>query len=135
MVLMHGGHLTGAVYESTPDGREGWLQFFVRKGWPVYCPGTIWLLLQPLLSRICGTSNFLWKKKVVRPTYLHLAQMKKVSYTLNNLIGRWRGKREVRLPTTWGFCGRSNTCYKGKSCIKVFGLMFNSSFFNEGGSY
>jgi hypothetical protein len=28
--------LTGVTYESTPDGREGWLNLFVRKGWDVY---------------------------------------------------------------------------------------------------
>ncbi|HWG07287.1 MAG TPA: esterase, partial [Beijerinckiaceae bacterium] len=27
---------TGVNFESTPDGREGWLNMFVRKGWDVY---------------------------------------------------------------------------------------------------
>jgi hypothetical protein len=30
------GGLTGVTYETTPDGREGWLNMFVRKGWDVY---------------------------------------------------------------------------------------------------
>jgi pimeloyl-ACP methyl ester carboxylesterase len=34
--MWHGGGLTGVTYESTPDGREGWLNLFVRKGWDVY---------------------------------------------------------------------------------------------------
>src|SRR5262249_41623938 len=29
------GH-TGATYETTPDGREGWATYFARKGFPVY---------------------------------------------------------------------------------------------------
>ena len=30
------GGLTGVTYENTPDGREGWLNIFIRKGWDVY---------------------------------------------------------------------------------------------------
>ena len=36
IVLVHGGGLTGATYETTPDGREGWDTYFVRKGFTVY---------------------------------------------------------------------------------------------------
>ncbi|TDM08940.1 MAG: esterase [Ideonella sp. MAG2] len=37
LLLWHGGALTGACWESTPDGREGWLPFFVRQGWITLC--------------------------------------------------------------------------------------------------
>lgn len=36
LLMWHGGGLTGVTYESTPDGREGWLNYFVKKGWAVY---------------------------------------------------------------------------------------------------
>src|ERR1700752_3964408 len=36
LLMWHGGGLTGVTYESTPDGRDGWLNYFVRKGWDVY---------------------------------------------------------------------------------------------------
>jgi pimeloyl-ACP methyl ester carboxylesterase len=36
LLLWHGGGLTGVTYESTPDGREGWLNWFVKRGWDVY---------------------------------------------------------------------------------------------------
>jgi hypothetical protein len=36
LLMWHGGGLTGVTYESTPDGREGWLNAFIRKGWDVY---------------------------------------------------------------------------------------------------
>src|SRR5690242_10697426 len=36
LLMWHGGGLTGVTYESTPDGREGWLNFFVREGWDTY---------------------------------------------------------------------------------------------------
>ena len=36
LLLWHGGGMTGVNYETTPDGRQGWLEFFLRKGWSVY---------------------------------------------------------------------------------------------------
>ena len=36
LLMWHGGGLTGVTYETTPDGREGWLNYFVKKGWDVY---------------------------------------------------------------------------------------------------
>jgi pimeloyl-ACP methyl ester carboxylesterase len=36
IVFWHGGSLTGAAWETTPDGRDGWLNHFLRFGWPVY---------------------------------------------------------------------------------------------------
>lgn len=40
IVLVHGGGLTGASFETTPDGREGWATYFVRQGHPVYVVDT-----------------------------------------------------------------------------------------------
>ncbi|MCC6534666.1 MAG: esterase [Burkholderiales bacterium] len=36
LLMWHGGGLSGVSYETTPDGREGWLNWFVKKGWAVY---------------------------------------------------------------------------------------------------
>ena len=36
ILMWHGGGLTGATYETTPDGREGWRDMLLRKGWDVY---------------------------------------------------------------------------------------------------
>src|SRR5260221_12903741 len=36
LLMWHGGGLTGVTYETTPDGRPGCLNFFVRQGWDVY---------------------------------------------------------------------------------------------------
>jgi pimeloyl-ACP methyl ester carboxylesterase len=36
ILLWHGGGLSGVSWETTPDGREGWQHFFLRRGWPVY---------------------------------------------------------------------------------------------------
>lgn len=36
IVMIHGCCLTGKTWETTPDGRMVWDEYFVRKGWPVY---------------------------------------------------------------------------------------------------
>ena len=36
IVMVHGSTHTGATFETTPDGREGWATYFARKGFPVY---------------------------------------------------------------------------------------------------
>src|SRR5256884_3422703 len=35
LLMWHGGGLTGGTDETTPDGREGWLNYFVQPGWGV----------------------------------------------------------------------------------------------------
>ena len=41
MVMVHGATLTGKSWETTPDGRMGWDEYFVRKGHPVYVPDQV----------------------------------------------------------------------------------------------
>jgi pimeloyl-ACP methyl ester carboxylesterase len=36
ILFWHGGGMTGVNFETTPDGREGWLNLFLHKGWGVY---------------------------------------------------------------------------------------------------
>ncbi len=36
LLMWHGGGLTGVTWETTPDGRDGFQHFFLRRGWPVY---------------------------------------------------------------------------------------------------
>ena len=36
IVMVHGGTMSGTNYTGTPDGREGWAQYFVRQGYAVY---------------------------------------------------------------------------------------------------
>ncbi len=36
IVLVHGGGVHGATWFSTPDGRPGWAQYFLRQGYAVY---------------------------------------------------------------------------------------------------
>ncbi len=36
IIMVHGGTRSGTTYTGTPDGREGWAQYFVRRGYAVY---------------------------------------------------------------------------------------------------
>ena len=36
VVMIHGSNRTGATFETTPDGREGWSTIFLRAGHPVH---------------------------------------------------------------------------------------------------
>jgi pimeloyl-ACP methyl ester carboxylesterase len=41
VVMLHGATLTGKSWETTPDGRMGWDEYFVRKGHSVYVPDQV----------------------------------------------------------------------------------------------
>ncbi len=41
VVMVHGMTLTGKSWETTPDGRMGWDEYFVRRGHPVYVPDQV----------------------------------------------------------------------------------------------
>lgn len=41
LVMIHGGNQTGSNYTGTPDGREGWAQYFARRGHAVYVVDTV----------------------------------------------------------------------------------------------
>ena len=41
VVMVHGATLTGKSWETTPDGRMGWDEYFVRQGHPVYVPDQV----------------------------------------------------------------------------------------------
>jgi len=41
LILVHGGGLSGTGWESTPDGRPGWQQFFLNAGFDVIVPDQV----------------------------------------------------------------------------------------------
>src|SRR5258705_1160861 len=36
IVMIHGGGQSGSNFTGTPDGREGWAQYFLKQGYAVY---------------------------------------------------------------------------------------------------
>jgi pimeloyl-ACP methyl ester carboxylesterase len=47
LVMIHGGGQTGENFTGTPDGRDGWAQYFLRQGYAVY------IVDQPGRGRAC----------------------------------------------------------------------------------
>lgn len=41
VLMLHGATLSGKSYDTTPDGRMGWYEYFVRQGHPVYVPDQV----------------------------------------------------------------------------------------------
>ena len=80
IVFMHGGLLSSKQWETTPDGRMGWFEYFTRQGFPTYMAeqtgrarsgfdgtlfnqvrdGTLPPDMQPKV--LLGTSNMAWKQ-------------------------------------------------------------------------
>ena len=36
LLMWHGGGLSGVTWETKPDGKPGWLNYFLKEGWDVY---------------------------------------------------------------------------------------------------
>jgi len=63
LLMWHGGGLTGVTYESTPDGREGWVNMFVRYGWDTYVSDAV------ERGRASFASPDVWKGEPIFLTY------------------------------------------------------------------
>src|SRR5262245_36431399 len=57
IVLAHGGGQTGAGWWSTPDGRPGWAQFFLRRGYAVYVVDQIGRGRSPFTPEVYGETS------------------------------------------------------------------------------
>jgi pimeloyl-ACP methyl ester carboxylesterase len=57
IVMVHGGTASGASFISTPDGREGWAPFFLRKGYAVYVVDQVARGRSPYITGIYGPSR------------------------------------------------------------------------------
>jgi pimeloyl-ACP methyl ester carboxylesterase len=58
IVLVHGGAHSGAGYVSTPNGREGWADYFLRNGWPVYNVDQVGRAKSPYVDSVYGARSF-----------------------------------------------------------------------------
>ena len=54
IVMVHGGSQTGTNFTGTPDGREGWAQHFVRRGYAVYVVDQVARGRSPYWSQVYG---------------------------------------------------------------------------------
>jgi len=57
IIFVHGGLRTGVNFTSTLDGQEGWAQFFVRQGYPVYIVDQVGRGRSPIIEQAYGPSK------------------------------------------------------------------------------
>jgi pimeloyl-ACP methyl ester carboxylesterase len=57
IVMISGGGQTGSNFTQTPDGREGWAQFFLRRGYAVYVADQVGRGRSPYWSDIYGRAT------------------------------------------------------------------------------
>lgn len=58
IVLVHGGSRTGADFLMTPDGRPGWRDYFLRRGFPVYIVDQVGRGRSPYIDNVYGESRY-----------------------------------------------------------------------------
>ena len=68
VVMVHGATLTGKSWETTPDGRMGWDEYFVRKGHPVYVPDQVGRGRSDSIKRSSTTLERVWLAATTLPT-------------------------------------------------------------------
>ncbi|HMA75552.1 MAG TPA: alpha/beta hydrolase, partial [Xanthobacteraceae bacterium] len=57
LVMIAGGAMSGANFTGTPDGRDGWAQFFVARGYAVYLVDQVGRGRSPYVESVYGKSN------------------------------------------------------------------------------
>jgi pimeloyl-ACP methyl ester carboxylesterase len=90
IVMWHGGGQSGACYTGTPDGREGWAQFFLRSGYAVY------VVDQP------GRGRSAYNPDAYSPQYWRDTSLVQERFTASAQSGVWP---HARLHTQWPGAG------------------------------
>jgi pimeloyl-ACP methyl ester carboxylesterase len=57
IVMVHGGTATGLEWKGTPDGREGWEQYFLRRGYAVYVVDQVARGRSPYETQVYGKTS------------------------------------------------------------------------------
>ena len=57
IVMVHGGGQTGSGWISTPDGRDGWATYFLRRGYAVYVVDQVARGRSPYIVEVYGPSR------------------------------------------------------------------------------
>ena len=92
IVMVHGGSQTGTNFTGTPDGREGWAQYFVRRGYAVY-----------VVDQVARGRAAYWSPQVygpVQPSRLNFAEQRFVAPE------RFKQWPQAHLHTQWPGAGK-----------------------------
>ena len=92
IVMVHGGSQTGTNFTGTPDGREGWAQYFVRRGYAVY-----------VVDQVARGRAAYWSPQVYGPV-----QPSRITFTEQRFVApeRYRQWPQAHLHTQWPGAGK-----------------------------
>jgi len=97
IIMVHGGTRSATTYLGTPDGREGWAQYFVRQGYAVYVVDQPGRGRSGYLAQIYGPAKVADREGGERR---YLAQEKYRLWPQAHLHTQWPGSGEPNDPVT-----------------------------------
>jgi pimeloyl-ACP methyl ester carboxylesterase len=95
IVMVHGGTMSGTNYTGTPDGREGWAQYFVRRGYAVYVVDQVGRARSGYLAESYGPMRGI-ERDNARPRYVE--QERYNLWPQAHLHTQWPGTGELDDP-------------------------------------
>jgi pimeloyl-ACP methyl ester carboxylesterase len=102
LVMVHGGNRSGANWTGTPDGREGWAQYFARRGYAVYTVDQPGRGRSPYVAEVYGPPRFA-DFESAQSRYLRQEDFK--LWPQAHLHTQWPGSGEIDDPTTQQIIG------------------------------
>lgn len=102
IVMVHGGTRSGTTFTGTPDGRDGWAQYFARRGYAVY------VVDQPGRGRSGYVAEALGAQRLAdgeSAQRRYLQQAKHKSWPQAQLHTQWPGTGEPDDPVTQQMIG------------------------------
>src|SRR5437773_1205001 len=97
IVMVHGGNRSGANWTGTPDGREGWAQYFARRGYAVYVVDQPGRGRSAFVADVYGPPRF---ADFESAQSRYMQQEKFALWPQADLHGQWPGSGEIDDPTT-----------------------------------
>jgi pimeloyl-ACP methyl ester carboxylesterase len=91
LVMIAGGAMSGANFTGTPDGRDGWAQYFVARGYAVYLVDQVGRGRSPYVESVYGKSN-LNTSKFLMERFVTVARYK--LWPQARLHSQWPGTAE-----------------------------------------
>ncbi len=97
IVMVHGGTMSGTNFTGTPDGREGWAQYFIRRGYAVYVADQPGRGRSGYLAAAYGPARNVDRNNALRR---FVAQEKYKLWPQAHLHTQWPGSGEADDPAT-----------------------------------
>jgi pimeloyl-ACP methyl ester carboxylesterase len=97
IVMVHGGNRSGANWTGTPDGREGWAQYFVRRGYAVYVVDQPGRGRSAYVADVYGSPRF---ADFESAQSRYMQQERFAKWPQAHLHNQWPGSGELDDPTT-----------------------------------